>query len=375
MVSLGGNLRREIVATTQQPVNVFEYERLAKEKLPGMVYDYYASGANDEITLRDNHEAYDRIKLRYRVLVDVSKLNLQTSVYGQSISMPIIVAPMAFQGMAHPDGELATARATGNAGTIMVLSTLSNNSIEAVTREATGPVWFQLYVFKDRGVTKSLVQRAEAAGCKALVLTVDSPYLGRRERDIRNGFSLGGALKAKNLEKSAQEHVPAKKDTSGLAAYLEAFYDTGLTWKDIEWFKSITKLPVLVKGIARGDDAKLAIEHGVDGIIVSNHGGRQLDTSPATIDVLPEIIEAVDRKFDVIVDGGIRRGTDVVKALAYGAKAVLVGRPILWGLATEGEAGVSRVLNMYREDLETSMALCGCTSPAQIKPDLIWTRK
>ncbi len=361
--------------TSAQPVNVFEYEKLAKEKLPGMVYDYYASGANDEITLRDNHEAYDRIKLRYRVLVDVSNISLKASIFNQEISMPIMVAPMAFQGMAHPDGELATARACGNDGTIMVLSTLSNHSIEAVTREATGPIWFQLYVFKDRGMTKSLVQRAEAAGCKALVLTVDSPYLGRRERDIRNGFSLGGALKAKNLEKSVQENVPAKKNTSGLAAYLEAFYDTGLTWKDLEWFKSITKLPVLVKGIARGDDAQLAIKNGADGIVVSNHGGRQLDTSPATIEVLPEIIEAVDGKFDVIVDGGIRRGTDVVKALACGAKAVFVGRPILWGLATEGEAGVSKVLNMYREDFQTSMALCGCTTPDQIKRDLIWTRK
>ncbi|MCZ6775384.1 MAG: alpha-hydroxy acid oxidase [Ignavibacteria bacterium] len=352
-------------------INVYDYETAASAKLQKVVYDYYASGAHDEITLRDNHAAYDRIKLKYRVLVDVSRRTLSTNVLGEQVSMPVLVAPTAFQRMAHPDGEVATVRAAGGAGTIMVLSTLSNSSIEEVVSAASGPVWFQLYVYKDREATAGLVQRAEAAGCKALVVTVDAPLWGRRERDVRNKFQLPEELSVKNLMPAGKEQFPKEVADSGLAAYMADVIDQSLTWKVIEWLRSTTHLPVLVKGVIRADDAVKAVDHGASGIIVSNHGGRQLDTSPATIEVLPEIVSAVANKTEVLIDGGIRRGTDVVKAIALGAKAVLVGRPILWGLAVAGEQGVSRVLEILRSEFDLAMGLCGCSSLNQIQSDLI----
>ncbi len=352
-------------------INVYDYETAASAKLQKVVYDYYASGAHDEITLRDNHAAYDRIKLKYRVLVDVSRRTLSTNVLGEQVSMPVLVAPTAFQRMAHPGGEVATVRAAGAAGTIMVLSTLSNSSIEEVVSAASGPVWFQLYVYKDREATAGLIHRAEAAGCKALVVTVDAPLWGRRERDVRNRFQLPEGLSVKNLMPAGKEQFPKEVADSGLAAYMAEVIDQSVTWKVIEWLRSTTHLPVLIKGVIRADDAVKAVDHGASGIIVSNHGGRQLDTSPATIEVLPEIVSAVADKIEVLIDGGIRRGTDVVKAIALGAKAVLVGRPILWGLAVDGEQGVSRVLEILRSEFDLAMGLCGCSSVNQIQSDLI----
>ena len=352
-------------------INVFDYEKAASAKLQKVVYDYYASGAHDEITLRDNHAAYDRIKLKYRVLVDVSRRTLSTNVLGEQVSMPVLVAPTAFQRMAHPGGEVATVRAAGAAGTIMVLSTLSNSSIEEVVSAASGPVWFQLYVYKDREATAGLVHRAEAAGCKALVVTVDAPLWGRRERDVRNRFQLPEGLSVKNLMPAGKEQFPKEVADSGLAAYMADMIDQSLTWNVVEWLRSITHLPVLIKGVIRADDAVKAVDHGAAGIIVSNHGGRQLDTAPATIEVLPEIVSAVADKIEVLIDGGIRRGTDVAKAIALGAKAVLVGRPILWGLAVDGKQGVSRVLEMLRSEFDLAMGLCGCSSVNQIQSDLI----
>ena len=352
-------------------VSVFDYENAAREALPSVAYDYYASGANDEITLRENHAAYERIKLKPRVLVDTSKRDLTATVLGQTISMPIMVSPTAFHRMAHPEGEVATARAAAKAGTIMILSTLSTSSIEEVMSEATGPVWFQLYVYKDREATLSLVRRAESAGCKAIALTVDAQIWGRRERDIKNRFRLPKGLSIKNLMPAGKEDFPKEEADSGLAAYVAWQFDPTLSWKDVDWLCSKSNIPVLLKGVLHPEDARLAVEHGAAGVIVSNHGARQLDTVPATIEALPEIAEVVENKIEVLVDGGIRRGTDVVKAMALGAKAVGVGRPIIWGLAVDGEQGAKRVLDILRKDFELTMRLCGCTSVQDIKKTLV----
>ena len=356
------------------PINLYEYEALAQARLTTMAYDYYASGAHDEITLRENHAAYDRIPLRYRVLRDISRRTTATTVLGHPLSMPVIVAPTAFHKLAHPDGEVATVRAAGSAGTLMILSTLSTTSIEDVLAAATGPVWFQLYVYKDRGATKALVQRAQAAGCSALVLTVDAQIWGRRERDVRNRFQLPGGLSVKNLTPSGKEEFPQDARGSGLAAYVASLFDQTLAWKDVEWLCSLTDLPVLLKGVVHPDDARQAADTGAAGVIVSNHGGRQLDTAPATIDALPAIVEAVDGKVEVLIDGGIRRGTDVVKALAYGAKAVAVGRPVLWGLAAAGQSGVEKVLDILRFEVDLAMGLCGCATVGEIGQDLLGRR-
>lgn len=352
-------------------INLFDYERAAAGRLSAMARDYYRSGAEDEVTLRDNRSAYERIRLKYRVLVDVHDRDLSLSLFGQPVSMPVLIAPTAFQRLAHPDGEVATARAAGAAGTIMILSTISTASIEEVAEAASGPIWFQLYVYKDRGATLNLIRRAEAAGCSAIVLTVDAPVWGRREADIRNRFRLPGHLSVTNLTADGRQSLPEGVDGSGLAAYIAEQFDPALSWTDLAWLRSVTELPLLVKGVVRADDAARAVACGVSGIVVSNHGGRQLDTAPATIDVLPEIAAAVDGRVELLVDGGIRRGTDVIKALALGARAVLIGRPVLWGLAVDGQAGVERVLELLRHEFDVAMALCGCNSLEAVTVDLI----
>lgn len=357
-------------------INLYEFEKASKAKLPQMIYDFYAGGAYDEITVRENREAYDRIRLRYRILQGVGHRDLSTTILGHKISMPIVVPPVAFQGMVCPEGEVATAKAVSKADTLMTLSTLSNTTIEDVVQAAgSQPVFFQLYIYKDREATRELVQRAEAAGAKALVLTVDAPLWGKREKDVHNRFTLPEGLMLKNLTSKMKDLPKSAKDTgSGLEAYVTSYFDSNLSWKDIEWLRSITKLPLIVKGVARGDDAIRAVEHGVAAIIVSNHAGRQLDTSPATIEVLPEVIEAVNGAVEVLVDGGIRRGTDVLKALAMGAKAVQVGRPVIWGLANGGAEGVYKTLEILRKEFDLAMALAGCKKVSDIKKDLIFKR-
>jgi 4-hydroxymandelate oxidase len=352
-------------------LNLHELEELARARLPKLAWDYYAAGADDERCVRRNVEAFERLTLHYRVLVDVARRELATTVLGQRIALPIVVAPTAFHRLAHTEGELASVAGAGDAGTAFVLSTLSNTRVEDVVAASTGPVWFQLYVYKDRAATEALVRRVEAAGCQALVLTVDAPLLGRRERDVRNRFALPPGLGVENLHAAGYAHVPEASGESGLAAYFADLLDPALTWDAVGWLRSITKLPIVVKGIVRADDARRAIEHGAAGVVVSNHGGRQLDAAPATIDVLPRIADAVAGSGEVFLDGGIRRGTDVVKALALGARAVLVGRPILWGLATGGRAGVASVLAMLRRELDLAMALCGCPDIAAITRDLV----
>jgi 4-hydroxymandelate oxidase len=363
-------------ASTPPFMNLFELERTAEQRLPPMAWAYYAGGARDEVTLRENRAAYERIALRYRVLRDISERDLSIELLGDRLSMPILVAPTAFHRLACPEGEVATAAAAGSAGTVMILSTISTCAMEDVVRASGGSVWFQLYVFRDRGATEELVRRAEAAGCEALVLTVDAQVWGVRERDVQHRFGLPEGVTLPNLAgPMAKLERPAQG--SGLGAYVNALFDPTLSWDDLEWLAGITDLPVFVKGIVHPDDAARAVERGAAGVIVSNHGGRQLDTAPATIRALPEVAAAVDRalaitgrdrsEFPVLVDGGIRRGTDVVKALALGADAVCVGRPILWGLATGGEQGARRVLDMLRAELDGAIALCGARTPAEIR--------
>ncbi len=358
-------------AVTLDALNLHELEALAQAGLSKMAWDYYSSGADDERCVRRNIEAYERILLHYRVLVDVAQRDLATTVLGEQLAMPIAVAPTAFHRLAHPDGELASVRGAGDAGTLFILSTLSNTRVEDVVAAASGPVWFQLYVYKDRGATEALVHRVEAAGCRALVVTVDAPLLGRRERDVRNRFGLPPEIGVENLNAAGYAPVPSAGAESGLAAYFADLLDPALTWDVVPWLRSITKLPILIKGIVRADDAVRAIAGGASGVVVSNHGGRQLDSSPATIDVLPRIVEAVAGRGEILLDGGVRRGTDVIKAIALGARAVLVGRPVLWGLAAGGREGVAMALGLLRRELDLAMALCGCADVRAITRDLV----
>jgi len=353
------------------PVNLFDYEELAQQRLGPLAWDYYSSGAMDEVTLRDNREAFERIAIRYHVLAGTAERDLSTQILGQRHDLPLLIAPTAFARLAHEDGENGVARAAAAAGVTQVLSTLSTTSLEEVAQAAPdGTRWFQLYVFKDRGLTADLVRRAEAAGYQAIVMTVDAPLLGRRERDARNRFTLPEGLTAANLS-SQLARIPSDGTDSGLFQFFASVLDPGLTWDDLEWLASLTTLPVLVKGVVRGDDAERAIEHGAGGVIVSNHGGRQLDTSISSIDALSEVAEAVDGRGAVLMDGGVRRGTDIVKALALGANAVLIGRPVLWGLAVGGEEGVRHVLRILREELDLAMALCGASNLEELWPDLL----
>ena len=342
-----------------EPVNVHEYEEAARATLDPGAYAYYAGGAGDERTLRANVEAFARWELRPRVLVDVSEVSTATTILGTEIAFPLLVAPTAFHRLAHPEGELATARAAAAAGTVMCLSTLSSVAPAELAAAAPGaPQWFQLYWSRDRGFTKELVDAAAEAGFRALVLTVDFPVAGRRERDLRAAFTLPDDLPAPNLPVTL-----ARKD---FHAALGDIVDTTLTWRDLEWLRSICPLPLVVKGVLTGEDALLAAEHGASGVVVSNHGGRQLDGVPATLDVLPEVAEAVGERVEVLLDGGIRRGTDTLEALALGARAVLTGRAVLWGLAVGGQEGVSRVLALLRNEIEVGLMLLGCAGPEDV---------
>jgi 4-hydroxymandelate oxidase len=354
------------------PVNLHEFELAARERLPAMALDYYAGGAGDEITLRENRAALERIFLRPHVLRDVSRRAMRTRVLGAEIAMPVLAAPMAFQRLACAEGELATARAARAAGTVMSLSTFATSAVEDVVAAGSpSPVWFQLYVFRDRGVTKALVERAQAAGCTALVVTVDAPSLGRRDRDERNAFRLPDGLRIENLVGLTKDDLASRDAGSGLATYFLHQVDPALDASTVEWLRGITKLPIVVKGVLRGDDASRAVDAGAAGVIVSNHGGRQLDGAVASIDALPDVVDAVGTRAEVLVDGGFRRGVDVVKALAVGARAVLVGRPLLWGLAVDGERGARRVLELLASEIDLAMALCGCSEVGDIGRDLL----
>ncbi len=333
-----------------EPVNVFDYEILAQARMEYATWNYYQSGSDDEITLHANRTAFERIQLRPRMLVDVSACDTRTTVLDAPISMPILIAPTAFHCLAHPEGECATAQAAGRAGTLMVASTSSTRSLEDIAREASGPLWFQLYVHS-RKSAQELIQRATVAGYRALVITVDSPRWGHKEQSIRHGFRVPS--KANFIDEISPKDV------------------VSLTWESLAWLRSLTPLPIVLKGILTAEDAVLAVKHRVDGIIVSNHGGRQLDSVSASIEALPEVVEAVDGCCEVYLDGGIRRGTDILKALALGARVVLVGRPILWGLAVNGVEGVCHVLELLRTELELAMVLAGRPTLESIDRSLV----
>lgn len=353
------------------PIHVDEYEEHARQTLPTMVYDYYAGGAEDEETLRDNRAAWRRLNLLPRVLVDVSQVDTATTILGTPLKFPILLAPCAFHKLAHPDGELAVVRACANAGTVPVISTTSTFTLEEIAAETQSPQWFQLYHYRDTSIAHDLIRRAEDAGFQALVLTVDTPLLGRRERDQRNAFQLPEGIRFANMDPYAIDWYASPEQDTQLARYATAQTDPTLTWDVIETMRKVTKLPIVVKGILSADDARLAVEHGVDAIVVSNHGGRQLDGTIATADALPDVVDAVAGRVEVLVDGGIRRGTDVLRALALGASAVLIGRPYLWGLAVGGQEGVERVLDLLRAELAHAMTLSGRPRIADIDPSLI----
>lgn len=360
-------------ATAQQPalpptaVSLGDFESLARERMTAMAWEYISGGAGDELTLRWNREAYDRLKLKPRVMVDVSKLDTRVNLFGRELPFPILLAPTAYQKLVHSEGELATAKGAGLA--TMVVSTMASVSVEEIAAVTKQPPWFQLYVQPDRGFTKALVQRAEAAGCQALVVTVDTPIPGLRNREERIKFALPPGIERPNLKglnTAGSSHLPKENEI------YNALFDPKLTWKDVEWLRSLTRLPVLLKGILNPDDADQAVNSGASGLIVSNHGSRNIDTLPATIEALPEVVAKVAGRIPVLVDGGIRRGTDVLKALALGAKAVLIGRPYLFGLGVGGDEGVNRVVSILRREFEMAMALTGRTSLSELNESVLW---
>lgn len=358
-----------------EPVNIREYEAYAKATLPKNAFDYYASGANDMITLRENRAAFERLRMRPRILRDVSEVDTATTILGEPVAYPICVAPTAMQRMANHEGELATARACARQKTLMTLSSWSTTSVEDVAAVGVGAAkWFQLYVYKDRELTAELARRAERAGYKALAITVDTPVLGRREADVRNRFKLPGHLTMANFASEGGSHAEGTKDggkDSGLAAYVASLIDRTLQWKDVQWLRSVCNLPIVVKGVMTPEDALMAMQCGVDAIWVSNHGARQLDTVASTIELLPDIVKAVNGRCEVYLDGGVCRGTDAFKALALGARAVFIGRPVLWGLAHSGEEGVYQVLELLKKEFEMAMRLTGCTKLSDIQRAMV----
>ena len=343
------------------PVCLDDFERAARERLPHMAYEFVSAGAADEVTLRWNREAFERIRLRPRVLEDVSRIDTSVTLFGETYAHPILLAPVAYQKLFHERGEAEAARGAGEARAVYVVSTACTCSIEEIASAATSPLWLQLYLQSDREVTRDLVARAEAAGVRALCLTVDTPVLGARNRQQRAGFALPPDFTTPHLDAKGRARL------SVVSATREP-----ITWRDVEWLQTIAHVPVLLKGIMTGEDAAKAIDHGAHGIVVSNHGARNLDTVPATIDALPEVAAAVDRRVPILMDGGIRRGTDIVKAIAHGANAVLVGRPYAFALAVDGANGVARAIAILREELETALALLGRASLSAVNATVLW---
>lgn len=353
----------------EAPLKLDDFEPAARAVLPQGIYDYIAGGSEDEAALRGNREAFARYRFRFKVLASTDHTDLSSELLGQPFRMPVHLAPTAIQRMAHPDGELAAYRAASDAGVAYALSTLASSTIEEVAAAASGPRWFQLYMHAERAVTTGFVERAVDAGYSAILLTVDLPKTGRRERDIRNAFSLPDGLRYANLD--ARRRADAAEGSDPFAQNVNANTHPGLGWADLEWLVARTSLPVMVKGIVRPDDARHAVEAGARGLIVSNHGGRQLDYAIASLDALPEVVDAVGRDVAVLMDGGVRRGTDVLKALCLGAKGVLIGRPFLYALAVGGADAVSRMLAMLREEMEVSMTLLGVRRLSELSNDLV----
>ena len=351
------------------PLKLEDFEPAARAVLPQGIYDYIAGGAEDEATLRGNREAYARYRFRFKVLTSADRPDLSHEVFGQRFTMPVHLAPTAIQRMAHPDGEAAAYRAASDAGIAYCLSTLSSVSMEDLAAAATGARWFQLYMHPERAVSAAFVERAVDAGFSAILLTVDLTKTGRRERDIRNEFSLPEGLSYANLDGRRREASAEGPDP--FAQNVNAHTYAALGWHDLEWLLAKTSLPVIVKGVVRADDARRAVDAGARGLVVSNHGGRQLDYAIASLDALPEVVQAVGGEVPVLLDGGIRRGTDVLKALCLGASGVLIGRPYLYALAVGGTDGVRGMLEMLREELALSMSLLGVRRLDELSADLL----
>ncbi|MBS0184835.1 MAG: alpha-hydroxy-acid oxidizing protein [Proteobacteria bacterium] len=355
-----------------QIISISDIQEQAKLILDPSIYTYFSGGSDDEITLSENAESYNKVLLKPRVLRDVRNITTRTTVLGQSISLPVLIAPMAFHKLAHQEGEIATVKAASDFGTIMIVSSLATASLEEIRKNSLIDPWLQVYMYKDRHITKNLLQYAHECGFKGLVLTVDTPLYGKRKRELINPFSFQEDIIPLNLVKAGLnlQEIPVVHR----ARYLSQLLDSSLTWEDIEWIRSITPLPIILKGILTEEDVSIAIEHKISGIIISNHGGRQLDTVPTPLEVLPKIAQIADGKIDILIDGGIRDGKSIFKAIALGAKAVLIGRPILWGLSVGGEHGVLKVLDIFSSELNLTMALCGCTSLEMISEEYLYKR-
>jgi 4-hydroxymandelate oxidase len=349
------------MTTDATPINLFEFEDVARARLPKAEYDYIAGGATDEISVDRNRRAFASWALRPRVLRDVSVLDLSTAVLGTKVKLPVLIAPCGGHKRAHPDGEIATYRAAAACGTVLTVSANSNTSFEDLSKAATGHLWIQMYPFRDKQLNQEWLDRAKDASYKAVVVTLDSQWPPKRERNIRNNYR---RTRGVNYPKSGAE-TPRPAGRAGEGS------DPAATWKDLEWIKSASDLPVVAKGVMTGEDVELCIDAGADGVIVSNHGGRHLDNTLATIEVLSETVAAAKGKIEIYLDGGIRRGADVVKAIALGAKAVFIGRPLFWGLAVDGEKGVIRVLEILREEIEITMAKCGRPTVASIDSSVV----
>ena len=364
------DIRDPARVTVTAPVNLAEIEALARPRIGEMALAYVAGGAGDEGTLRRNREAFEAIRLAPRMLVDVGRIDTRLELLSERLDFPILLAPTGFQRLFHDEGEKATARGAAAAGALYVASTAATTAIEDIAAAAPeGRRWFQLYVQRDRGFTRELVRRAEDAGCSALVLTVDTPLLGTRDRERRVGMALPPNLALANLAGLATAELHGAPFHADL---YNPFLDPTVTWEIVPWLKSFARVPVLLKGILTAADARTALERGADGILVSNHGGRNLDGAPAAIEALPRVVEVVADRVPVLVDGGVRRGTDVVRALALGARAVLIGRPYVYGLAWDGADGVRAVIETLRRELMQTMGMCGAPRLADIGPDLLW---
>jgi 4-hydroxymandelate oxidase len=366
--------REELLEMNLPTADVMQFEPLARPRLSQMAYDYVRSGGADEITMRENRAGFERLKLSPSVLVDVSKIDTRVNLFGGEFESPILLAPVAYHRLYHAEGEIGTAQGASAAGAGFVISTFTTTAIDEIARNTQRPIWFQLYVQRDREFTKDMVQRAVALGCKAVCLTVDTPVLGNRYGQLSFGLPKelecvhmrGLTLSGPGVSQATQGHKTQR------AGIYDTIFDPSFNWSDLEWLRSVAGVPVILKGVLSAEDGKRAVERGADGVIVSNHGGRNLDTVPATIDALPRVVEAVAGRIPVMLDSGIRRGTDVLMALALGAKAVFIGRPYIYGLAAGGAKGVERVITILRDELERAMALTGRRSIAEIDATVLW---
>jgi 4-hydroxymandelate oxidase len=370
---------REISLPT---ADVTQFEPLARPRLSQMAYDYVRSGGADEISMRENRAGFERLQLSPRVLVDVSQIDTRINLFGGEFESPILLAPVAYHRLYHAEGEIGTARGASAAGAGFVISTFTTTAIDEIARNTQRPIWFQLYVQRDREFTRDMVQRAVASGCKAVCLTVDTPVLGNRYGQLAFGLPKELEcvhLRGLTLSGAAVSQVTRNQPIQGHKTQRSSIYDTlfdpSFNWNDLEWLRSVAGVPVIVKGALSAEDGRLAVSCGADGVIVSNHGGRNLDRVPATIDALPRVVEAVAGRIPVMLDSGIRRGTDVLMALALGAKAVFIGRPYVYGLALGGAKGVERVISILRDELERAMALTGRRSIAEIDETVLWSEQ